>query len=187
MVGLIVGALWTICAVFLFWKREKKYEGTDKAGVFLGIFFLIFGICGLLGHFLQSDILILTSVILAIALLCIGLFGYSVWMVNNCRTAIYAEYVRYVKYHGKGATYYAPVFKYRYMGQEYEHQCYVNYSMRKLKKLFTLGQTYQIWIDENNPYNFVPRRKVEAGSILVLMTGIAMLWIYAWLAVRTLG
>lgn len=179
MLGLILGIAWSICGITCFVKLNQAYEEDRKKRIFLGIFFAFFGICGLLGFFLKNNKLSFTSLMLSAALLCILLFIYACYQVCSCKTPVTAVYLHYNEYSGgRGQRSYAPVFRYTYGGREYERQTYEAYSRRKIEKLFTPGETYQILINEKSPMNCVSCKRVASSNYVICLMGIIFLIIY---------
>lgn len=179
MLGLILGIAWSICGITCFVKLDQAYEEDRKKRIFLGIFFVFFGVCGLLGFFLKNNKLSFTSLMLSAALLCILLFIYAWYQVCSCKTPVTAVYLHYNEYSGgRGQCSYAPVFRYTYGGREYERQTYEAYSRRKIEKLFTPGETYQILINEKSPMNCVSCKRVASSNYVICLMGIIFLIIY---------
>lgn len=179
MLGLILGIAWSICGITCFVKLDQAYEEDRKKRIFLGIFFVFFGVCGLLGFFLKNNKLSFTSLMLSAALLCILLFIYAWYQVCSCKTPVTAVYLHYNEYSGgRGQRSYAPVFRYTYGGREYERQTYEAYSHRKIEKLFTPGETYQILINEKSPMNCVSCKRVASSNYVICLMGIIFLIIY---------
>ena len=71
---MIIGLLWCFCAYLCISQRERTNERVEKKGIWLGIFFGFFGVCGVLGGILKSDFLLATSTLLAVSVLCIFVF-----------------------------------------------------------------------------------------------------------------
>lgn len=183
-IGLLMGLAWSICGILCFVKLDKKYASERIKGIFLGIFFLAFGICGLLGEFIPDDKLSFTALMLPVGLICVLVFIYAWYQVCSCKTPVAAVYLHYNEYYGgKGQHSYAPVFRYAFEGKEYERQTYEGYSRRKIEKLFITGETYQILIDEQNPQSCVTRKKVSLNYYVVFLMGIIFLIAYAGILV----
>lgn len=177
--GLVIGLLWGICAALCIWKADKKYSTDKKKATVLIVFFSVFSVCGIAGHFTGSEALVMASVMLSSSILCMGLLVYAWYQVLGCKTSVPAVYLRYNTYSGgKGTRSYAPVFRYRYMGQEYERQTYESYSLRKINKLFQPGEEYRIFINEESPENCVSKRKVSFSYYIIFCLGVVFLLMY---------
>ncbi len=177
---LIIGLLWGLCAVLCITKRDKSNSRMEKKGILLGIFFGFFSICGLLGAILDNTLLKATGVLLSVGILCVGAFMFAMYRLLNCNTQIWGTYITYQTYTGnKGYRSYAPIFRYSFKGTEYERQTHETYSLKKLNKKFSYGQTYPIWIDENAPEAFITKKSLPGGNVIALLAGIMMLVMYS--------
>lgn len=94
-IGLLMGLLWSICGISCFVKLDKKYASERIKGIFLGIFFFAFGICGLLGEFIPDDKLSFTALMLPAGLICVLVFIYACYQVCSCKTPVAAVYLYY--------------------------------------------------------------------------------------------
>lgn len=176
---MIIGLMWCLCAFLCIKQRDKSNKSMERKGIMFGIFFGFFGICGVLGGILRNDFLLATSILLAVALLCIGVFVYAVYNLARCKTQIPATYLYANTYTGRrGYRSFAPVFRYYFRGVTYERQTAENYSLKKLNSRFVQGQTYQVWINEKTPEACITQKKLQGTHILCLVIGILMLFIY---------
>lgn len=173
------GIVWFCLGILCFLKMEKEYESDRKSGVMLGVFFLTFGVIGILGFLTQSDFLTYTAFLIPIAILCIGAAVNAVRQVLLCETSISAEYMGYIEYSGgKGQRSYSPVFQYYFQGRTHKRQTAESFSKKRIKQNFMEGQKYEIFINSEKPEYCVSERKVSVGFLLVGVLGIVFLGFY---------
>lgn len=176
---MIIGLLWCLCAFLCIKQRDKSNKRMERKGIAAGIFFGFFGICGVLGGLTGNNFLLATSVLLAVALLCIFVFIFGVVNLSRCNLQIPAIYLHFNTYTGnRGYRSYTPVFRYYFRGTMYERQVAENYSLKKINSLFVQGNTYPVWISEKEPEVCITRKKIQGSHILCLVIGIVMLFIY---------
>ncbi len=176
---MIIGLLWGLCAFLCISKRDRNNKKMERAGIAIGIFFGIFGLCGMIGGILDNELLLATAIFLAVAILCIVAFVFALWNVSNCKTQIVATYISFNTYTGtKGYRSYSPVFRYLFRGIEYERQANETYSLKKLRKRFIQQQSYVIWINEKMPEYCITRKSISSTHVLTFAAGILMLCIY---------
>ena len=177
---MIVGLMWCLCAVILTMGLCKNEKNRRPAAIALCAFFGFFGICGVLGGLFKSPFLLLTSIILAVAILCIGAVVMAVWNQKTCKTKMAGVYLGFHVLRGRrGRCSYLPVFKYYFRGKEYQRIAQENYSLKKINARFCRGMTYPIWINEKVPEAYITRQKLDGRNIIVLLVGLLMLLMYA--------
>lgn len=115
-------------------------------------------------------VIIVTGVILIL------FFIILQYLKSKCHKKIEATYLKCNTYiSGTGGhgliTQYAPVFKYRFNGKEYEKQTFQTFSKKAIKDLI-VGKNYIILINEKNPKIFILNKKLEIAEIIILLLGI---------------
>ncbi|MEO2186766.1 hypothetical protein ABGV35_00020 [[Clostridium] innocuum] len=105
------------------------------------------------------------------------IFYGNIKSVVVCNEAINGIYQGYNSYHSETVSSYAPIFKYKYNGQTYVHQCSNTYSFKKLDKEMVKGNEYHIYINPKNPSSFVLNKRVGIKNVLCLMFGIMCIFI----------
>lgn len=170
--GLIIGVIYIVCAVLCF--RQKK------ASIIWGVLLATFGIISIVGFFLKSDTLLFTGILLSCVFFLFGACIIQFLAHKKCRTPISATCISYNTYHVRRTTTYAPVFQYVYNDKEYTQQTPTGYSKRKFDRLYQIGQTYKILINENNPSQCTDNSKIPGNVYICLFLSIGMFVMYCF-------
>ena len=175
-----VSAVWIILGFCLFFG--VKTAGAPKTRYIVsGSIFMILGIVGVVGSFLQNEKLILAGAITPCAVLMIVVLVIVKSRAANCKTQINAMLTAINSYPGtNGVTMYAPVFRYVYNGNQYEIQSPLTYSKKKIMKKYVTGQPYLIYIDANHPERCIDSKKISVWYYISALAGFVMLGFCVW-------
>ena len=175
-----VSAVWIILGFCLFFG--VKTAGAPKTRyIGSGSIFMILGIVGVVGSFLQNEKLILAGAITPCAILMIVVLVMVKSRVANCKTQINAMLTAINSYSStKGVTMYAPIFRYVYNGNQYEIQSPLTYSKKKIMKKYVTGQPYLIYIDANHPERCIDSKKISVWYYISALAGFVMLGFCVW-------
>ncbi len=173
------GVLWCVLAGLSLYAVKKVEKGKRGIVIVLFLCFAVFGICGILGDILDHEVLLNTSRFLAVSILCFVLFFKLVFDKKVCTTKVIGVYQGYHMFKSvRGYSSYAPVFHYYFQGREYQAQAYENYSLKKITARFTPGNSYEIYINDKNPNQYVTRSGQWGNKILLLSVGLFLLFGY---------
>ena len=142
----------------------------------MGVFWLVFGIVGIIGMIIGNEKMCSSGVLFPIASSMIG----TAWLVRvkkrACCTFVEAKCTKYVPYYGgRGQTAYAPFFTYTYEGREYESQSPLSYSKKKIAKKYTTGQMYKIYINPEYPQDCIDSKHISISYYIIELLGWGML------------
>lgn len=118
---------------------------------------------------------ILYLVIFVISPILIGLI--VVKDMNNCNILIDATYTGYSTYAYKNTTIYYPMFDYNYKDKNYCNQASLSISLDNLQT-YVKGNTYQIYINANNPNEYVLEKGNPVGAYICITMGIVFLFVF---------
>lgn len=176
----MLGAAWIGCAALCFFLKDKESEflSMSKRRRWLGIYFAVFGVCGLAGQAFDNDVMVLAAFLLSIGFLCIWVYVYSIIQDKSCTYKIEAVYIDYNRYTSKGISCYSPVFDYDYEGVHYSRQTIESYSFKKLNKLFEQGRQYYIFINPSMPECCITTKKVSRKFIFCAILGVIFIAVF---------
>lgn len=97
--------------------------------------------------------------------------------MNSCNILIDATYTGYSSCICKNTTLYYPIFEYTYKGKEYWNQASLSILLDNLQA-YAKGNTYQIYINANNPNEYVLEKGNPIGAYLCITLGIVFLFIF---------
>lgn len=97
---------------------------------------------------------------------------HNIKSVIVCKQMVTGLYQGYNSYYSETISSHAPIFKYKYNGHTYLHQCSNTYSLHKLEQEMVKGNEYQIYINPQTPSMFVLEKRIEIKNILHLLFGI---------------
>lgn len=118
---------------------------------------------------------ILYLVIFVIGPILIGLIIIN--NMNNCNILIDATYAGYSTCAYKNTTLYYPIFEYTYKDKEYWNQASLSIPLDNLQR-YIKGNTYQIYINANNPNEYVLEKGNPIGAYICITIGIAFLFVF---------
>lgn len=179
MVFFIFGVMFIVFGVLCVVRVERvtKRERTELLAT--GVVLIVFGMLGVVGAVIKDYKIMLTSIFIPGSLACIYIPIKVAWQMKQCNHLVVARCVSYNRYSGgKGQSSYAPVFRYTYRGQNYERQTPIGYRLKKVQRMYEIGQSYQIYINENCPEMCVNVKKFPVTHIIVEVMGILMLALY---------
>lgn len=96
-----------------------------------------------------------------------------------CRGTVTGTFVGFRVYSSKSVKSYAPVFRYKFDGKEYEQQSMDDVPRRKHAE-YVPGKEYRLFINQGNPKAIVCRRGVQGGDWL--FAGLGFIGIFFGLA-----
>ena len=180
-----IGLLWCFCAGLCLYGVKKAEEGKKGILIAFSLCFAFFGICGVLGNITENEVLLYTSRILSISVLCFALFIKLVLDKKTCTTEVTGVYQGYhMQKSVRGYCSYSPIFLYYFQGREYQGMANENYSLKKISARFIPGQSYTIFLNEKNPCQYVTGNSQLGNKILLLAVGLFMLFGYVILIMQ---
>lgn len=123
------------------------------------------------GMLLNSEKLIVSALLLPISLIMIVTSIELFVRYKKCTIIVSAKCVSFTT-RGNG---YAPQFSYIYNGETILEYSFSSYLKRKFNKLFEINNTYDIFINPENPKYCVDKRYFPKNIIVVLIFGIIFL------------
>ena len=114
-------------------------------------------------------------VIFVIGPILIGLIAMN--DMNSCNILIDATYTGYSTYAYKNTTIYYPMFDYNYKDKNYCNQASLSISLDNLQT-YVKGNTYQIYINANNPNEYVLEKGNPVGAYICITMGIVFLFVF---------
>lgn len=97
--------------------------------------------------------------------------------MNNCNTLIDGIYAGYSTCIYKNTTLYYPIFEYTYKYKEYWNQASLSIPLDNLQT-YVKGNTYQIYINANNPNEYVLEKGNPVGAYICITMGIVFLFVF---------
>ena len=122
------------------------------------------------GMLLNSEKLIVSAFVFPISLSMIVTSIEHLIRYKKCTIIVSAKCVSF-NTSGKGH-YYSPQFSYNYNGETILVYSFSSYLKRKFNKLFQINNTYDIFINQENPNDCVDKRCFPINNIFVLIFGI---------------
>ena len=126
-----------------------------------------------LGTLLDSEKLIISAFFFPVGLLMFVTAIELIIRYKKCTVIVSAECVSFNR-SGKGQ-YYAPQFSYSYNGEAFLTYSFSSYRKRKFNRLFKINNTYDIFINPQNPKYCVDKRYFPKNTIFILIFGIIFL------------
>ena len=111
------------------------------------------------------------------------LLGIYMGVIQNikCKEKIEAVYMGGQAYSGRGGVkQYSPQFSYSRNGRTFSNITGHTYSQRKLNKKFQVGNTYQIYMDPENPLTIREHKRIGSSSVLLMVMGVIVIGIPFW-------
>ena len=107
----------------------------------------------------------------------LGFIGLSIW-VNwrriRCKTEITGIFVRFNACSSKGVKAYSPVFRYAFLGEQFEQQSMDDVPRRKHSECVP-GKQYQLYLNERNPKEVVHQKRPQGNDLLFAIIGLIFL------------
>ena len=165
----IIGLLMSLIYVYIHIKEKNKNPYFMISAI---IWFLIPTLMAT-GMLLNSEKLIVSAFLFPISLSMISTSIELYVRYKKCTIIVSAKCVSF-ETRGKGQ-YYAPQFSYNYNGESILTYSFSSYRKRKFNKLFVINNTYDIFINPENPKHCVDKRYFPISTIFVLIFGIIFL------------
>ena len=156
VVGLVIGAVF----VYVLTKQRNLYTILSTT--------LWFSIPSLMitGMILESQKLVLSALFFPILLFCIVTFSELIIHYHKCTHPIPATYVSFTERSHRGIHHYFPTFSFCYNGQTLEVTSFIRYSKRKLNKLFEENNTYEVFINPQDPHQCTDKRRYPVNIVV---------------------
>lgn len=153
------------------------FEKTYKKAFFLGwgTGCLATPVLAVLGILIKSERLTVVSLFLPISFILIFTFFYQVYSQKRCILPIQAKCTDFIETNSRGIVSRNPKFTYYYEDREITSTLLFPYKEKVFDKLLTVGKTYTIHIDPQNPTRYVYQKRVSAGACITLIIGILLL------------
>ena len=127
-----------------------------------------------IGMLLNSEKLVVSALLLPIGLLMIATSIEHFVRYKKCTIIVSAKCVSF-ETRGRHGYYYAPQFSYNYNGESILMYSFSSYCKIEFNKLFVINNTYDIFINPENPKHCVDKRCFPISTIFVLILGIIFL------------
>lgn len=118
---------------------------------------------------------ILYLIIFVISPILIGLIVIK--DMNSCNTLIDGTYTGHSTYIYKNTTLYYPMFEYTYKDKNYYNKASLSIPLDNLQT-YVKGNTYQIYINANNPNEYVLEKGNPIGAYICITMGIVFLFVF---------
>ena len=157
--------------------KKKRFKMMPFMSFVILISFVGFGSASLLSIILpegESSAYSLCSITLGLQLLLVGM--NDVCSLMRCKEKIAGVYCGYRTYSGaRGISVQSPVFRYTYNGKEYHEQTAQNIPYKTLNYKMIEGNSYDIYVNPKHPAVYILSKKLETGTILVILLGVLFL------------
>ena len=167
----IVGLIVSLIYVYIHIKEKNKNPYFLISAI---IWFLIPTLIAT-GMLLISEKLIVSALLLPISLIMIVTSIEHFVRYKKCTIIVSAKCVSFEMRGRSPFYYYAPQFSYNYNGESILMYSFSSYRKRKFNKLFEINNTYDIFINPENPNHCVDKRCFPISIIFVLIFGIIFL------------
>lgn len=104
--------------------------------------------------------------------------------MNCCNTLIDGTYTGYSTCIYKNTTLYYPTFEYDYNDNQYCNKTSLSIPLDNLQT-YVKGNTYQIYINTNNPNEYVLEKGNPVGAYICITMGIAFMIIFVLIKIGT--
>ena len=165
----IVGLLMSLIYVYVHIKEKNKNPYFMVSAI---IWFLL-PVLMTIGMLLNSEKLVVSAFFFPISLSMIVTSIEHFVRYKKCTLIVSAKCVSF-NTSGKGH-YYSPQFSYNYNGKSISTYSFSSYRKRRFNKLFENNNTYDIFINPQNPNHCVDKRSFPISIIFVLLFGIIFL------------
>ncbi|MBE6806269.1 MAG: hypothetical protein E7526_07175 [Ruminococcaceae bacterium] len=165
----IIGLLTSLICVYSHIKEKKK----DPYYMVSAIIWFLLPILMTIGMLLNSEKLVVSAIFFPIGLSMIVNSIEHFVRYKKCTLIVSAKCISF-NTSGKGH-YYSPQFSYNYNGESILMYSFSSYRKRKFNKLFVINNTYDIFINPENPKHCVDKRYFPKITIFVLIFGIIFL------------
>ena len=156
VVVLVIGAVF----VYVLTKQRNLYT------IISTILWLSIPCLMIMGMILESQKLILSAFFFPILLFCIVTFSELLIRYRKCTHPIPATYVSFTERSHRGIHHYFPTFSFYYNGQSFEVTSFIHYSKRKLNKLFEENNTYEVFINPQDPHQCTDKRRYPVSVVV---------------------
>ncbi len=163
VMGLIMGVLYTYIHV----KERNK----NPFFIISAISWFLLPVLSAIGILLHSEKLLLSALFFPISLFMMATSVDQFVRYKKCTFIVSAKCVSF-EIRGRRGRYYAPQFSFNYNGEGFLIYSFASYRERKFKKLFEINQTYDVYINPQNPNHCVDKRRFPLNTIFVLILGI---------------
>lgn len=96
---------------------------------------------------------------------------------KRCNILIQGTYAGYSPYVYKNITLCYPIFKYNYKGKKYCNQASLSIPDYNLQK-YIKGNTYHIYINDNNPDEYILEKGNPTGAYISIAIGIVFMFLF---------
>lgn len=96
---------------------------------------------------------------------------------KRCNILIQGTYAGYSPYVYKNITLCYPIFKYNYKGKKYCNQASLSIPDYNLQK-YIKGNTYHIYINDNNPDEYILEKGNPTGAYICIAIGIVFMFLF---------
>ena len=165
----IIGLLMSLIYVYVHIKEKNK----NPYFLISAISWFLLPTLMIIGMLLNSEKLVVSAFLFPISLFMIATSIEHFVRYKKCTLIVSAKCVSF-ETRGKGQ-YYTPQFSYNYNGKTILVYSFSSYRKRKFNKLFEINNTYDIFINPENPNHCVDKRHFPISTIFVLIFGIIFL------------
>ena len=165
----VIGFVMSLMYVYVYNKEKNKNPYFIVSAI---IWFLLPALM-IIGMLLDSEKIVISAFFFPISLSIIITSIEHFVRYKKCTIMVSAKCISF-NISGKGR-YYSPQFLYNYNGKTISVYSFSTYLKRKFNKLFEINNTYDIFINPENPKHCVDKRDFPISTIFVLIFGIIFL------------
>ena len=156
-----------VCALFVYGLIKAK----NKKPFWIFCVFLWFLLPLLLaaGMLFDSQKLIFSGIFFPVSLFAVTMFIGLLVRYRKCTCVVSAKYTSFVTTTHRGVTRYAPTFSFGYNGEGRSANSFIYYSKRKFQRLFEDGNTYDVFINPQDPTDCVDKRCFPISYVVALL------------------
>ena len=156
VVSLVIGAIF----VYVLTKQRTPYT------ILSTILWLSLPCLMTMGMILESQKLVLSAFFYPIFLFAIITCLETISRYGKCTHSLSATYVSFTERSRRGIHHYFPTFSLYYNGQTLKVTSFIYYSKRKLNKLFEENNTYEVFINPQDPHQCVDKRCYPVSMVV---------------------
>ena len=166
----VIGLIMSLIYVYIHIKEKNK----NPYFIISAIIWFMLPTLMTTGMLLNSEKLVVSAFLFPISLSMTATSIEHFVRYKKCTIIVSAKCVSF-ETRGRHGYYYAPQFSYNYNGESILMYSFSSYRKRKFNKLFEINNTYDIFINPENPNHCVDKRCFPISIISVLIFGIIFL------------
>jgi len=156
----LVGLILSIVYIFIYKKEKGTYY------LLSAILWLLNPVLTVIGALTAFDYLIVCAICFPIGLNVLATLIELILRYKNCTLVVSSKCDSFTS-QGRGM-YYVPKFSYWFDGKFISSATFIGYYKRKFKRMFTVGNSYEIYINPNKPTQCVDKRSYPLSNHIFL-------------------